>query len=116
MKSYRLTIHLSQNRPDEAGLIEAIEDVPVGAGRRQWLHDILIAGLRKMGSYDHWSERLRGGIPGVLVPVREPKAHSDHAPPDPARDKPTAPTRDGVPPHSPHPSEEFEPCDTLNLL
>lgn len=116
MKSYRLTMYLSQDRPDEAGLIEAIEDVPNRSGRRQWLHDILIAGYRKVGSYDHWSTRLRAHMPGVLVPVREPPTQADPAPPHRAHKELTTPTRDGALPRSPHPSEEFEPCDTLNLL
>ena len=116
MKSYRLTLYLLRDRPDEARLIEAIEDVPNRSGRRQWLRDVLLAGFRKVGSYDHWSERLRARVPGVLVPVREPHMQTDPAPPDRTHEESTAPTRDGVPPSSPHPSEEFEPCDTLNLL
>ena len=109
MKSYRLTLYLLRDRPDEAGLIEAIEDVPNRSGRRQWLRDVLLAGFRKVGSYDHWSERLRARVPGVLVPVREAEA-------DPTPRAPAAPHDHGPFPPPPRPSEDIEPCDTLNLL
>ena len=112
MKSYRLTMYLSQDRPDEAGLMEAIEDVSNRSGRRQWLRDVLLAGFRKVGSYDHWSERLRARVPGVLVPVRDP----DPDPAHPGHPEPVVPTHPEPLLSPSHPSEEFEPCDTLNLL
>ena len=112
MKSYRLTVYLLRDRPDEAGLIEAIEDVPNRSGRRQWLREVLLAGFRKVGSYDHWSERLRARVPGVLVPVRDPEAD----PASPGHSEPAVPIPRGPLPPPPHPSEDTEPCDTLNLL
>ena len=112
MKSYRLTVYLLRDRPDEARLIEAIEDVPNRSGRRQWLREVLLAGFRKVGSYEHWSERLRAGVPGVLVPVRDPEAD----PASPGHSEPAVPIPRGPLPSPPHPSEDTEPCDTLNLL
>ena len=112
MKSYRLTLYLLRDRPDEARLIEAIEDAPNRSGRRQWLHDVLLAGFRKVGSYDHWSERLRARVPGVLVPVRDPNPD----PTNPHHPEPVVPPHHGPLPSPPHPSEDIEPCDTLNLL
>lgn len=109
MKSYRLTVHLQPARPDQARLIEAIEDVPDRDGRRQWLRDVLVAGFRKVGAYDRWADRLRGRVPDNLAPT--------HAPDPDTRDTPpSSPAPDVDPAPGPSPLEDTDTCDTLNLL
>jgi hypothetical protein len=55
---------------------------------------------------------LRAGVPGVLVPVRDPEPD----PANPGHSEPAVPIPRGPLPSPPHPSEDTEPCDTLNLL
>lgn len=57
---HRLRVTMDPERPDHADLLAAVETSPAGGGRRAWLRDLVMAGFRRVGTYEQWRSRAAG--------------------------------------------------------
>lgn len=78
----RLRVTMDPERPDHADLLAAVEIAPAGGGRRAWLRDLVMAGFRRVGTYEQWRTRIAGRARAGGQPVTAP------APPCSAREEP----------------------------
>lgn len=85
LRAHRLRVTMDPERPDHADLLAAVETAPAGGGRRAWLRDLVMAGFRRVGTYEQWRARLAGRDRSPPTPMACSAERGPSAAPTPAR-------------------------------